>query len=569
MLLGLPLLAFVALAIKLDSRGPVFFAQERVGKGGRRFRLYKFRTMVSDAEQLRDELLASSTDPNWLKLDRDPRVTRIGRHLRRLSLDELPQLWNVVRGDMSMVGPRPLVPAEDERVLGWARGRLDLTPGITGYWQVLGRTRIPFEEMVKLDYLYVMNWSLWEDVRLMLRTLPVVLGEGAQLSVGSPMSSRSGPTLKGRRWSWQSTEDLVGRRRFLSRAVKGGAGAAAAATATAAAMPSVAQADANVAVLNAPNTFTANQTIASDGSALTITRAAGQALLRFENIASRSNACGAMVFAGTNGLGNNGEAWAMGIDVFSYSDFFLGKVVGGGTVHDMFYFQYRDQTHDPVLWIGGGTNDATAQVTIRAATVNPEPSMGNLKLIASSGQTAPALEMRAGGYPGLVQYETDVTGHGWVFRHYSDTTGQNDVITIQDKDDHTVVVFQLTSNGRLYLGGDGYCGIYRSSAGTLGVLNGLDVRGQITLGTDPTIGFFRAGYGTVGTLRHLLVRGNIGFYNTPPVPQPSASGLTSGYRPGTGQAVTVDETFTGGTGTTAYTIGDIVAALKTLGLVKS
>jgi exopolysaccharide biosynthesis polyprenyl glycosylphosphotransferase len=176
LLLALPLLVLVALAVKLDSNGPVFFAQERVGKGGRRFRLYKFRTMVSNAEQLRAELLASSTDPNWLKLDRDPRVTRIGRRLRRLSLDELPQLWNVLRGEMSMVGPRPLVPAEDERVLGWARGRLDLTPGITGYWQVLGRTRIPFEEMVKLDYLYVMNWSLWEDVRLMLRTLPVVLG---------------------------------------------------------------------------------------------------------------------------------------------------------------------------------------------------------------------------------------------------------------------------------------------------------------------------------------------------------------------------------------------------------
>jgi exopolysaccharide biosynthesis polyprenyl glycosylphosphotransferase len=176
LVLTLPLLVLVALAIKLDSRGSVFFAQERVGRGGRRFRLYKFRSMVSDAEQLRAELLESSTDPNWLKLDRDPRVTSVGRHLRRLSLDELPQLWNVVRGEMSMVGPRPLIPAEDERVQGWARGRLDLTPGITGYWQVLGRTRIPFEEMVKLDYLYVMNWSLWEDVRLMLRTLPVVLG---------------------------------------------------------------------------------------------------------------------------------------------------------------------------------------------------------------------------------------------------------------------------------------------------------------------------------------------------------------------------------------------------------
>jgi exopolysaccharide biosynthesis polyprenyl glycosylphosphotransferase len=174
--LAFPLLVLIAIAIKLDSRGSVFFTQERVGKAGRRFRLYKFRTMVSDAEQLRSALLAESTDPNWLKLDRDPRVTRLGRNLRRLSLDELPQLWNVVRGEMSMVGPRPLIPAEDERVQGWARGRLDLTPGITGYWQVLGRTRIPFEEMVKLDYLYVMNWSLWEDMRLMLRTLPVVLG---------------------------------------------------------------------------------------------------------------------------------------------------------------------------------------------------------------------------------------------------------------------------------------------------------------------------------------------------------------------------------------------------------
>jgi len=172
---ALPML-LIAIAIKLDSRGPVFFVQERVGRRGLRFRLFKFRTMGVDAEQQRAELLAQSTDPDWLKLEHDPRITRLGRSLRRLSLDELPQLWNVLRGEMSMVGPRPLIPAEDERVLGWARGRLDLTPGMTGYWQVLGRTRIPFEEMVKLDYLYVMNWSLWEDVRLMLRTLPTVVG---------------------------------------------------------------------------------------------------------------------------------------------------------------------------------------------------------------------------------------------------------------------------------------------------------------------------------------------------------------------------------------------------------
>ena len=171
-----PLLGLLALAIKLDSRGPVLFSQERVGRRGRHFRLFKLRTMTVDAEQRRAELIAQSSDPDWLKLDHDPRVTRVGRWLRRLSLDELPQLWNVVRGEMSLVGPRPLIPAEDEHVQTWARGRLDLTPGITGYWQVLGRTRIPFEEMVKLDYLYVMNWSLWEDVRLMLRTLPVVIG---------------------------------------------------------------------------------------------------------------------------------------------------------------------------------------------------------------------------------------------------------------------------------------------------------------------------------------------------------------------------------------------------------
>jgi exopolysaccharide biosynthesis polyprenyl glycosylphosphotransferase len=171
-----PLLGLLAIAIKLDSRGPVFFTQQRVGRQGRHFRLFKLRTMAVDAEQRRAQLIAESTDSGWLKLDHDPRVTPTGRWLRRLSLDELPQLWNVVRGEMSLVGPRPLIPAEDEHVQAWARGRLDLTPGITGYWQVLGRTRIPFEEMVKLDYLYVMNWSLWEDVRLMLRTLPAVIG---------------------------------------------------------------------------------------------------------------------------------------------------------------------------------------------------------------------------------------------------------------------------------------------------------------------------------------------------------------------------------------------------------
>jgi exopolysaccharide biosynthesis polyprenyl glycosylphosphotransferase len=173
--LALPLLMVLAVAIKLDSPGPVFFRQERIGKGGERFRLLKLRTMDADAEAHRAELLVQSKDLHWLHLEHDPRITRVGRLLRLASLDELPQLWNVLKGDMSLVGPRPLVVEEDSMVDDWARGRLDLTPGITGLWQVLGRTSIPFEEMVKLDYLYVTNWSLWGDIRLILRTLRVVL----------------------------------------------------------------------------------------------------------------------------------------------------------------------------------------------------------------------------------------------------------------------------------------------------------------------------------------------------------------------------------------------------------
>jgi exopolysaccharide biosynthesis polyprenyl glycosylphosphotransferase len=166
----MPLLIGVAVAIKLDSPGPVFFRQRRVGKGSERFNVLKFRTMHVDAEARREELLAQSIDPNWLHLENDPRITRVGRKVRHLSLDELPQLWNVLKGEMSLVGPRPLIESEDEMVGGWGRSRLDLTPGLTGVWQVLGRTNIPFDEMVKLDYLYVTNWSLWTDIRLLLRT---------------------------------------------------------------------------------------------------------------------------------------------------------------------------------------------------------------------------------------------------------------------------------------------------------------------------------------------------------------------------------------------------------------
>jgi exopolysaccharide biosynthesis polyprenyl glycosylphosphotransferase len=180
LVLSLPVMAIAAIAIKIESRGPVFYSQVRVGRGGRRFMLHKFRTMVEEADALVEELRALSQDPSWLLLDHDPRITRVGRVLRRASIDELPQLLNVIRGDMSLVGPRPMTPQLQEQINGWGERRLDLTPGLTGPWQVLGRASIPFEEMVKLDYLYVTNWSLWEDTRLLIRTFPAVfLARGA------------------------------------------------------------------------------------------------------------------------------------------------------------------------------------------------------------------------------------------------------------------------------------------------------------------------------------------------------------------------------------------------------
>jgi exopolysaccharide biosynthesis polyprenyl glycosylphosphotransferase len=170
-----PLLLVIAAAVKLDSAGPALFRQTRIGKDGRRFTLLKFRTMTQDAESQTARLMATSQDPDWLLLDEDPRITRVGRLLRRTSLDELPQLWNVLRGEMSLVGPRPLSETDDRSVRGWGRTRLDLVPGLTGLWQVLGRTSIPFEEMVKLDTIYVSNWSLWGDIKLILRTVPALL----------------------------------------------------------------------------------------------------------------------------------------------------------------------------------------------------------------------------------------------------------------------------------------------------------------------------------------------------------------------------------------------------------
>jgi exopolysaccharide biosynthesis polyprenyl glycosylphosphotransferase len=173
-----PLLLVIALAIKLTSPGSVFFLQPRVGRGNQVFLMWKFRTMVRGARHMQDDLahLNEMDGGPMFKIADDPRATPVGRVLRRASLDELPQLWNVLRGEMSLVGPRPLVAAENDHVLGWHRSRLDLTPGLTGPWQVMGRNAIPFQEMVKLDYLYVTDWSLWSDIKLLLRTLPVVVG---------------------------------------------------------------------------------------------------------------------------------------------------------------------------------------------------------------------------------------------------------------------------------------------------------------------------------------------------------------------------------------------------------
>jgi lipopolysaccharide/colanic/teichoic acid biosynthesis glycosyltransferase len=173
-----PIIAAIALAIRLDSKGPVFFRQVRVGRDGRTFRIFKFRSMVVNADAQKESLRALNEGGDGLfKVTCDPRVTRVGHFLRRTSLDELPQLFNVLRGEMSLVGPRPLVVDEDALVLGLDRSRLHLTPGMTGPWQVLG-SRMPMQEMVGLDYLYVANWSLWMDIKLLLHTVRHVLRRG-------------------------------------------------------------------------------------------------------------------------------------------------------------------------------------------------------------------------------------------------------------------------------------------------------------------------------------------------------------------------------------------------------
>lgn len=170
-----PLMMILAGLIRLDSPGPVMFTQIRTGRDGKPFSILKFRTMVDGADAQKSQLMSKSEAVGLFKITDDPRMTRVGRFLRRTSLDELPQLWNVLRGDMSLVGPRPLILDEDAKVIGLYRHRLHLQPGITGHWQVLGSSRVPLDDMIRIDYLYVANWSLWGDIKLLLQTVPYVL----------------------------------------------------------------------------------------------------------------------------------------------------------------------------------------------------------------------------------------------------------------------------------------------------------------------------------------------------------------------------------------------------------
>lgn len=181
LVLGLPLFILIALAIRLDSPGPIIFRQTRVGLGGKLFEMYKFRSMHVGAEEQQDLLQElNEADGPLFKIRNDPRLTRVGQFLRRTSLDELPQLWNVLRGEMSLVGPRPPLPKEVAQYHEWHKKRLEVRPGITGLWQVSGRSLLSFDEMVLLDIHYIENWSLWLDINIMLRTIPqVLLGRGA------------------------------------------------------------------------------------------------------------------------------------------------------------------------------------------------------------------------------------------------------------------------------------------------------------------------------------------------------------------------------------------------------
>ncbi|MDQ6877754.1 MAG: sugar transferase [Candidatus Dormibacteraeota bacterium] len=176
LIIGLPAMIVIAIAIRMSGEGPIIFSQTRVGEGGVPFTMYKFRTMVKDAEQLRQALIrANEADGSLFKMRRDPRITPIGRHLRRLGLDEIPQLVNVLLGEMSLVGPRPALPSERESWSPEVALRLNAKPGLTGLWQVSGRHELAFEDYIRYDLFYVQNWSFVLDLQIIARTVPALL----------------------------------------------------------------------------------------------------------------------------------------------------------------------------------------------------------------------------------------------------------------------------------------------------------------------------------------------------------------------------------------------------------
>ena len=173
-----PLFIIIAIIIKFTSKGPVFFSQKRVGRNGKEFDMYKFRSMVVNAEELKEKLAAQNEMSGpMFKMKDDPRVTKVGKFIRKTSLDELPQLWNVLKGDMSLVGPRPSLPKEVAQFEDWMHRRLEVKPGLTCYWQVSGRNNIDFEDWMKLDIRYVEEKNLWIDIKLICKTVFVLFGD--------------------------------------------------------------------------------------------------------------------------------------------------------------------------------------------------------------------------------------------------------------------------------------------------------------------------------------------------------------------------------------------------------
>ena len=177
----LPIFIVIALAIKLTSKGPVFFLQERIGRNGRKFKMVKFRSMYADAEKrLKEYLDKNEASGPIFKMKHDPRITGVGKFLRRFSLDELPQIFNVLVGQMSLVGPRPPLEREIVKYKNWQLKRIDVTPGMTGLWQVSGRSDLPFDKMAELDIYYIEHWSIWLDIKILFKTIPAVIsGRGA------------------------------------------------------------------------------------------------------------------------------------------------------------------------------------------------------------------------------------------------------------------------------------------------------------------------------------------------------------------------------------------------------